>query len=243
MLQPYSCAALVLQLYSRAALTLCNPTVFAATIQPCGSANVHPLRCNGTAVQLRLSAILQLVLQLYNCTLLLTEGLLGHCAMLPQHHLRCHIHGVAALGARLLLHNGCNALQPSPAPLPISGLWACYSPVLQLLSNRISSATLTPQLLLPSWCNCALATTHCSKPAPLPIEGLRGFCTMVQLQLLQVLGSSIAFTLMLLLLRPSLFLCTLAATQCSQPLHRYQSRGYGGAAWCGYCGRSGVAAF
>ena len=121
-------------LWDAAAIQLCSPC--AAAIQLCSSDALQSyslccsyttvwlrscaaLGCGCTAVQLRCSAILRSVLQLYN-----------------------------------------------PAPLPIEGLRACCSPVLQLLSSSISAATLTPQLLLPSWCCCALAATHCSQPLP-----------------------------------------------------------------------------
>ena len=51
------------------------------------------------------------------------------------------------------LHTGCSPLQPTPAPLPIEGLWGCCTLVLRLprpvRSSSISAATLMLQLPQP----------------------------------------------------------------------------------------------
>ena len=86
------------------------------------------------------------------------------------------------------MRTSCSTLQPTPAPLPIKGLWGCCTLVLQqllqLLCNGTSADLTAPALQLTSpqrhfscphmslllqlsWCCCTEPT-----PAPLPIEGL-----------------------------------------------------------------------
>ena len=91
-------------------------------------------------------------------SLLTNHGTIG--ALLSQRSLRLSL-------LQPLLHSVCcrrHSLQPTPAPLPIEGLWGCCTLGLQLRSSSISAVTLMVQLLQPSWCCSTPAAAYCGQP-------------------------------------------------------------------------------
>ena len=75
-------------------------------------------------------------------------------------HVSCHFCAVAVAVVLVPLHLGYSSLHPTPAPLPIEGLWGCCATVLQLLRCSMSAITLMPQPPQPSWCCSTSATAY-----------------------------------------------------------------------------------
>ena len=77
-------------------------------------------------------------------------------ATVMQQHSSCCFRAAGAVAASLLQHVGCSSLQPTPAPLPIEGLWGCCTG-----SLPTGAAAATPVVLqwlrLLSCCSCPTA--------------------------------------------------------------------------------------
>ena len=97
----------------------------------------------------------------------------GAMGVLHQLPVGCHRSAVAVAARFLLQLLCCTSLQPTPASLPIQGLWGCCS------GCPLAAIVVLQQLQHVSCCSLC-AATHCSQaptaagPAPLPIQGLWG---------------------------------------------------------------------